>query len=527
MFRDNVLGHIRIGSQPFGGTELKQTCDIDVSSGKKNWDKIDYIEKYASNLMTTAKKNPVLLSSTPNVVSKAQTKEFANLEKQAIQQGNLAKTKQAGASSALFGGVFAPKTPTVPLEELEQRRTLDEQMEVANDFAALNDEIVDLDEVGDDTVKVSLGDPYVKENFKRVRYSNLHETSPHVVAQCINMVVSPTELELSKSLALLPDTFNSGTVPTKFKFSIVGQVIQQIKVLIGNHSNRNMQLILEANQKSPNKANILKNFANLQIFYFVVNADWTVSFYGIPVSSVYGYTQADRAALIESDDDASLWMVSGLHVYFTPEAISNIAGIDIQICKWLAYNDMVCVFATMTDAHNWTKVFEDEGAAKKIFTEIRVDAVTAMLAYSEKPIMLHPIHQTYMIDQNSGFKYVAKEQARVWDTICKARPYLGDKVRNVVMHVAPGIGIQMPDAILVATDTFACINACIFDAKLNGITVGNEDILTTRLSNLLTAICLRNASHMRDTGFRMQHVYNAAVTDALMHLNSFVRMHAK
>lgn len=523
-----MLGHIRIGSQPFGGTELKQACDIDVSSGKKNWDKIVYIENYASNLITSAKKNPVLLSSTPNVVSKAQTDEFAALQQEAIKQGNQTRSNPSKSSLISLPAFFSTQKKKPTDEELEQRRTIDDATGAENDnFVAQNDEIVDPDEVADDAVKVSLGDTYVKENFKRVRYSNLHETSPHVVAQCINMVVSPTELELSKSLALLPDTFNSGTVPTKFKFSIVGQVIQQIKVLIGNHSKKNMQIILDKNQTSSNKANILKNFANLQIFYFVVNADWTVSFYGIPVSSVYGYTQADRAALIESDDDASLWMVSGLHVYFTPEAISNIAGIDIQICKWLAYNDMVCVFATMTDAHNWTKVFEDEGAAKKFFTEIRVDAVTAMLAYSEKPIMLHPIHQTYMIDQNSGFKYVAKEQARVWDTICKARPYLGDKVRNVVMHVAPGIGIQMPDAILVATDTFACINACIFDAKLNGITVGNEDILTTRLSNLLTAICLRNASHMRDTGFRMQHVYNAAVTDALMHLNSFVRMHAK
>ena len=284
--------------------------------------------------------------------------------------------------------------------------------------------------------------------------------------------------------------------------------------------------------------NILLDLKELKLFYFIVDviADHLkVTTYSIPVSDIYAHTPSDRAALITSDDDASLWLASGLHVYFTASVVRFLHkdqnAVDRQnICKWVSFNNMVCIFETMTDAFKWTETFRIDETPQQAFTEIRVYASTAMLAYSESPIRLEDIHRTVTIDQNSGFKYVHNTDNRcIWNTISKARPYLGDKVRYVVMHVAPGIGIQMPDAILVANDIFACIEACLFDAGLTNTTTTNtheDGVLTTRLSTLLAAIYRRDASHMRDTGYRMQKTYSDAVTDALLHLNTFLRTYA-
>ena len=378
-------------------------------------------------------------------------------------------------------------------------------------------------------LKVKLGpDTYVAGYMTEFRTripAGRSMSSPYLIAACINVITSTTLFELQAAKALL-----TNALITKHKVvdPYVGNVLVQFNWFQFSGQRKTLWNTLKDNTDIASAILITESLREIHIVFYVVdfvgNAP-VMKICFIPVTHMYTHGRPDPTQRADYDEDPWQWIASGSHVYFTDTAVANNDAIRrntrLHIDNWVAYNDMVCVFTSIQQATNWMTAFVATDDQLSPGSEILIDASHAMLAYSPYKLEL-ALEYRHLID--GGFTYIDKTDPLVWNILSKSRGFLGDKVRPIVMRVTSTVGIELQEVCLVATDVYFCIKACMADAHLpTTVPLAADELLSTRFSMLLTAIRRRDASQVRDTGWRMQKVLADAVLNAQWQLNELVR----
>lgn len=357
--------------------------------------------------------------------------------------------------------------------------------------------------------------------------------SPHLIARCICTIICQTEPELHESLKEMPEflTKNNVNMEVNTRRNIITQLYE-----VKEQSNSWYGLVNDAKiEQTSQSVRLFQKLSLCEIDYTIItfrDESLICISYSVRVSDTYTRVKFDKAATINMDEDASLWFSSGHYVYILPETVKVLVGKSDKVLinsirlYILNFPQDVFVFATISDAHTWYTtlgMLNQSGVC-----DVIVDASNAMLAYASKKISLCAQH-IGKIDHK--FTYVKNDPDPFHYTIIStARGYMDDKVRNLVMHVATGVGIVIPSVFLVATDVYFCMMVCIQNAGIPDTVLAkisknkNElELLSARFGALITAVCRRDASQMRDTGYRMQTVYADAVTNAQWQLNSYLK----